>query len=142
MGVSLSLSVSAREKEKREELGITDEDRFKSSQDSAAAEERFQRHLDSASTLNPGSSTGGISTTQSYELQTTEGVSEAPPSTVVEVGSTEEGNSQQVGVACLMHDLLGSYQSIFIVFSLNFDAGRSSSQNTPPFHDLRSTMFG
>lgn len=90
--------VAAKEKAKMEEAGIVD----KSSQDSTAEDERFQRHLDSASTLNHGSSSGAMSTTQSYELQPTEVVEGGPSSTSLPVAvlertaTIEEGNSQQV----------------------------------------------
>ena len=86
------------------EAGITDgEEGYKSSQESAAEEDRLQRHLDSASTLNHGSSSGGASVAQSYELQPTEQVEAVPSCTslsVTVVGSpasaAQEGNSQEV----------------------------------------------
>ena len=86
-----------------EEAGIVEKDELKSSQESPT-DERIQRFRDSASTLNPGSSTGGVSVTHSYELQTVEGVAGVTSgtslsATVMGVATPEEGNSQQVGGA-------------------------------------------
>ena len=90
-----------RKREKEAEAGIAS-----SSQDSS--EERAQLHRDSASTLNRGSSAGGGSVGQSYELQRTESVEVVAPSTAslsvcvagpaASVSVVEEGNSQQVCV--------------------------------------------
>ena len=93
--------METRKREKEAEAGIAS-----SSQDSS--EERAQLHRDSASTLNRGSSAGGGSVGQSYELQRTESVEAVAPSTAslsvcvagpaASVSVVEEGNSQQVCV--------------------------------------------
>ena len=99
------ISVAAKQKEKMAEAGITDGEGegYKSSQESSAEDDRLQRHLDSASTLNHGSSSCGTSVAQSYELQPTEQVDAVPSGTSLSVtvvgsaaGSQQEGNSQEV----------------------------------------------
>ena len=85
-----------------EEAGIIEKDEPKSSQETQADEERLQRFQDSASTLNPGSSLGGASVSQSYELQPTEDIGgvmggASMSATLTGGVSSEEGNSQQVG---------------------------------------------
>ena len=89
-------SLVTADEQKAKEAGITD------APHDSATEERDQRHRDSASTLNHGSSMGGTSATQSYELQQTESVGEVPSTLsvkVAEASGAEEGNSQQVCVS-------------------------------------------